>query len=477
MKNPIASEEDPDLKRSGAKGCLWTIGIACIVFLLIASSILSYWVVRENNDRKILNAQLDELRNRGIPLDNASALKWYQDNTDATDVQAWEEIFAVTSSKEFLEWSRGIESFDPKAVGAGWTESGWIGEGNERDLVAKTVDLRRRIHELARKKVPVQFLREFDSINTLLPQAQESRTIQRLLGTEFQVAFADRDSYACRQAIEAGLDLPHLFRSDPWIVCHMISIAHRWVAMQNIRQAVAYDVLSEEDLEALLTRLASEPSAMERLPQMIRGERAAVMEAMQNPSQYVDSFGGSGAQQALMTLLGRASSRDTYHLLQYYDDIEALDVSNIDRLVKQAAQIDEAIRLQIRSAGVLEMNDWRISSLLLPAVEAMVNALVRDVVQDRFTRHALAIRLYQKRQGRFPATLSDLSEIDFDSNEFLPWGGKPFGYRVEEGDAILWATTPKDGSSTSQNPPAIDSQTGDQELRKQFYLRIRPPAK
>jgi hypothetical protein len=123
------------------------------------------------------------------------------------------------------------------------------------------------------------------------------------------------------------------------------------------------------------------------------------------------------------------------------------------------------------------MNDWRITSVSLPSINAIVTALVRDVVQDRFTRHALAIRLYQKRQGRFPATLNDLAEIGFDTNQYLPWGGKPFGYRIEDEDAVLWATIPQDGSSTSDNPPAIDSKTGDQELRKQFYLRIQPSAK
>lgn len=469
-------DEDPDIKRSGAKGCLWTVGIVSIAVLLIASSLLSYWVIRENNGRKLVNAKLEELRNRGIPLDNASSLEWYQANTDPTDVRAWEEIFAATSSNEFSEWSQGIEAFDPKAVGTGWTESGWTGEAAERNLLAKTVDLRHRIRELAKKRVPVRFLREIDSVNTLLPQAQQSRTVQRLLGSEFQVAFADRDSKACRESIEAGLDIPYLFRSDPWIVCHMISVAHRGVAMRNILQAIAYDVFSEEDLDAILTRLASEPPTLDRLPLMIRGERATIMEVMQDPNNY-QVFDGKGANQSFQAMLGRASSRDLLHLLEFFDAIEALDISDIDQLVTQAREIDKTIRLQISSAGILDSNDWRITSVSLPPFNAMVTALVQDVVQERFTRHALAIRLYQKRQSRFPATLNDVSEIGFDTRQYLPWGGKPFGYCVEEGDAILWATIPQDGSSTSDNPPAIDSQAGDQELRKQFYLRIRPSVK
>ncbi|MFO0012222.1 MAG: hypothetical protein ACK553_05730 [Planctomycetota bacterium] len=467
---------DSESKHSGTVGCLRTAGILVLILLLLGAILVSVWVVQESNDRKLVKAKLDELSRRGVPIDNASLAAWYRSNTDSTDTQAWEKILSEVSSKEFTEWTLGIEAFDTKAVGAGWTETGWTGESAERNLVAKTVDLRRRIHELVKKRSPVQFIQQFDGLNTLLPQVQQSRTVQRLLGTEFQVAFADRDSTACRQAIEAGLDLPRLFENDPWLVSTLIEVAHRGVAMQYIRQAVEHDVLSDEDLEAILTRLTTEPRTLDRWSQIIWGERAIITEVANNPNKY-NIFDRSGPGQSFQAMLGRASSRDICHLLEYYEKLEALDVSDIDVLVKKASEIDEAVKLQIKDAGILGLNHWRITSAVIPSGYAIVNALVREVVQERFTRHGLAIRLYEKRNGQLPDSLVALREVGLDSMQWKPWGGKPFGYRIEEGDAVLWATIPQDGPITSDQPPEIDGGIGDNQQRKMFYLRIRRIAK
>lgn len=462
----------PDEKQSGAKGCVWTAGIVSLVLFLAFSVAITLWAVRESSDRKRVRSMLDALSDRGAPIDDASLDLWYRSHTDPADASAWQRILAEVSAKEFQEMCQGIEVFSVQAEGAGWTESGWLGEAAERNLIANTEDLRHRIHELSRKRVSIQFPIEFDAFNTLLPQAQQMRTVQRLLATEFQVAFADRDSGACRESIEAGLGLSHVFSNDPWMVSHLINVAHRSMAMQYIRQAVEYDVLNEKDLAKVMDRLSAETLPLDRWPFMIQGERASVLEAMKDPTT-ISGFVGAGSSKTFLSILAGTSSRSLRNLLEHFEVLESLDVSDIDRLQARVMEIENTLQLDIRNAGLLAITDWQLIGSLAPAASSLTVALIRDTVQERFTRHALAIRQFEKRFGRWPLSLDELQEVGFDSNSWKPWGGKPFGFRTEDGDAVLWATIPQDGATTAANPPKIATATGDDALRRNFYLRIR----
>jgi hypothetical protein len=113
---------------------------------------------------------------------------------------------------------------------------------------------------------------------------------------------------------------------------------------------------------------------------------------------------------------------------------------------------------------------------MMPAFSAIADALVRDVVMERFARHGLAIRIYQKRHGRFPENLEQLLDVGLDSQAAKPWGGKPFGYVDRDGEVVLWATIPQDGPITSDEPPEIEEES-EESLRKWFHLRFRTPKK
>lgn len=468
MAGITKADEDPDTKRSGAKGCLWGIGIIVIGLILIASIFVSFWSVRQSGDRKIVQRKLDELRNRGAPVDNASLEARYRSKTDPSDAPAWLQIFSEVQSPEFKEWSRGVHLFDYTAEGSQWSESSWTGEAAERNLIAKTEDLRRRIHELAHKRTAVQFVTRIDGMNTSLEHAQNLRQVQRLLSTEFQVAFADRDSQDCRESIEASLEVAQICREDPFLISHLVNAALHAIALEHIRRAIEYDVLTEEDLASLLDTMTHDELTLSRFSSAMQGERVFGLEAARNPEAY-DLFNSGNAGK----FLGVPTHRDMIHLLEFYEAIENIDTSDIDRFQKQAADTQNNLELNIRNAGPL-LFDWIVTSQITPAVEAFATAIIRDVVMERFVRHGLAIRIYQKRYDRFPENLEQLREVGLDSAAWKPWGGQPFGYRIEEGSAILWATIPQDGSSTSPSPPTqLDIDSDPSGLRKLFLLKIR----
>jgi hypothetical protein len=465
---------ESDSQRSGTKGCLWTVGILFLVVLLVFSSLLSWWAIQEGRDRKLVESASAELRNRGAPVDRESLEAIYESKTDPTDAPAWNRIFGELQSAEFQEWSQGVEVFDNKAQGAGWTETAWTGEAAERNLVAKTEDLRRRIRELVRKPNAVRFINEFDGFMTVLSHAQQQRSVQRLIATEFQVAFADRDSAACREAIQTALGVAHLSRGDPFLVSHLIIVACHGVAMTDIQRAIEYDVLNEQDLEAVWEMIANDELSIQRLPWMIQGERALGLSVIEDPTK-INGFLDSSSQ-GYMKWVG-PSNRDILNLLTFYEDFENLDVSDIDIWQIEASRLSNSIETRVRKAGLLELRHWLVTSSILPSGSALVEALVRDVVLERFTRLALAMRLYEKRHGQFPDTLEALNEVGFDPKNSKPWGGKPFGYRLEDGVAILWGTPPRVGPHTSDEPPQLDDTSADFSIQRMFYRRLRPMSK
>jgi hypothetical protein len=454
---------------------MWIFWALVAVLLLPCAGVFSIWASRQSRDGKILKSMIAELKKRGAPIDNESLFAQYRSKTDPTDVPAWQQVFAELKSPEFRDGCKGIELFDPNAEKTAWTESSWTGEAAERNLIDKTVDLRRRIHELAKKRNAVQFLQEFDGVRTLLSEIQSMRDVQRLLSTEFQVAFADRDSRACRESIEAQLDLALVCREDPILVSQMVNIALRGIAMHNIQRAVEYDVLTEEDLVSLLERMSNEELPLSRLSKMVDGERVMALEVAKNPVESGLFEEGKKPMGSLGTIVGLPTNRDVVHLLEVFESMEDVNVSDIDQLRALASTNEANLQSEIGRAGLSQV-DWILTGLMMPAFSAIADALVRDVVMERFARHGLAIRIYQKRHGRFPENLEQLLDIGLDSRVAKPWGGKPFGYLNRDGEVVLWATIPQDGPITSDEPPEIEEES-EESLRKWFHLRFRAPKK
>ncbi|MBU6238250.1 MAG: hypothetical protein KGQ51_10500 [Planctomycetes bacterium] len=458
---------------SGKRGCMWIFWALVALLILPCAGVFSIWASRQSRDGKFLRKMINDLKERGAPIDNETLLAQYRSRTDPSDAPAWQQVFAELKSTEFKEWCKGIELFDPTVEGTAWTDSSWTGEAAERNLIAKTVDLRRRIHELTMKRSAVQFLQDFNGIQTQLNEIQSMRDVQRLLSTEFQVAFADRDSKACLASIEAQLDLALVCREDPFMVSQLVNLAIRGIAMHNIQRAIEYDVLTEEDLVSLLDRMSSEELPLSRLSKMIAGERVIALEAAKNPLESGVFEEANKPMGSLGSIVGIPTNRDIIHLLEVFESMEDLNVSDIDQLRTLAASNDANLQSQISRAGLAQM-DWILTSLMMPAFSALAEALVRDVVRERFIRHGLAIRIYQKRHGRFPENLEQLLDVGLDSRVAKPWGGKPFGYLNRDGEVVLWATIPQDGPITSDEPPEIEEES-EESLRKWFHLRFRAP--
>lgn len=459
--------------RSRAKNCLRLLGVLAILLMLAISGLLIAWAVRESGDRTILRKKYADLRARGAPVDNASMTHWYHAMTDATDVAEWQSIFAEMRSQEFSQWCTGVAGLDSQNDERADTRSTWANEPMKRNLIAKTEPLRARIRELVAKRTPVQFVTHFDSISTQLPHLQDLKRVQQLLAIAFQVAFVDRDPKNCYSTINAMLGVSQLCGKEPLFVSHRENLVLHDMALRKIHLAIEYDTLNEEQIDELLKTMSRDEIALHRLSHMVQGERAAMIEVAENLAKYPGFDMTSYSERTLPEILVQTTNRDIVHLLDFYEAVEKFDISNIDLLQLQSLEHSKDIDNRVRSAKTWEKMDWAITSRLTPSVITTLEALVLNAVQERFIRTALAIRLYRKRFGRYPDDLESLRAIGFDSERWKPWGGKPFGYRVCDGEVILWGTHPQEGQFTTEDPPHLDERSALLDEQKKLYVLLQ----
>ena len=66
------------------------------------------------------------------------------------------------------------------------------------------------------------------------------------------------------------------------------------------------------------------------------------------------------------------------------------------------------------------------------------------------------VRRFQHDNAAWPESLADLQQYGLDANQLMPAGKKPFGYRVEEGQALMWGFDLHNNDSVPAEPPVTD---------------------
>ena len=127
--------------------------------------------------------------------------------------------------------------------------------------------------------------------------------------------------------------------------------------------------------------------------------------------------------------------------------------------------------------NVFQKFDTLITAMMSPAVAAASGAFVREAAQRRIAALCIGIRLYEKRNGKMPTSLDDLKslelgELTLDLAALLPPGGKPFGYRVEDDQVLVWGFDANQASETPSKPPPIEDGVPHAEMNKIWIWRL-----
>ncbi len=488
------------MKKRSNFGCwLWAIGLVVgIPLLLLIVGILVFFG-RERSARNELTKRLDRLVAQGLPVDDASLLEFNKSMTSSEDTRAWQGVFKQFESPEFKQSSKGVPLFDGlvemniPAPGEKWpqriageelaafsddsdlgatdldlqdqgfsaVEENVIVESEVRDFLANWSELHHKIAMLSLKQLEpeakgVQFIAQFESLNTLLPCVQSLREAARLLSLRGQIALYDRDSKQVKNAIEALLGCSRTLQGEPILISQLVSIAIDGMAMELLKTGLEHDVLDEQELLALLPLFRAGVDIGPQWRIAIQGERAMGLPVFENPA-----LAGDGAARI------PARSRDALYFLDAMERVLKIPEDDFDSFLA-ALDAEEQKTDELVHGGILTMLDSVLTSLLTPAYRAAGSAFVRRAVQHRMAVTCIGIRLYEKRQGKLPAKLDDLISLQVDGTSFdlttlLPAGGKPFGYRVDQQEAVVWGgnlrldpATPAEPLPTAEGEPNAD---------------------
>ena len=505
-------------KRTGL-GC-WFWGFCFVIGLPLLLTIIGVliFVGRESSARRQLNSRLEQLTAQGMPIDDATLLDFSNGLTSSQYTEAWQDVFQQFESQEFKQAISGVPLFDGKisaeipAPGDSWPVDKWLDQGaasgqvsidqvtadqttdlagsseetesqvgvdeqqsglgmgvlppdelgideqTVRRFLANWSELHDRIYQLSIKQLEpgtkgVRFIQQFDSVNTLLPTTQSIREAARMLSLRGQVALYDRDAAQTRRSIEGLLGCSRAISDEPLLVSQLVVTAIESMSLSLLKTGLEHDVLDESDLLALLPRFRQGIRIAPQWKLALQGERALALPVFSNPS-----LAGRNTPPML------ARSRDALNYLDHIERIIAIPDDDMDRFMKELSDEEKKIN-DLSRGGLLSMMDTMLTSLMLPASGAVGSAFVRRSVQNRMAVLCIAARIYEIRNGKWPASLEDLKTLELDGAainpaEFMPAGGKPFGYKLEEGKVVLWGgnvrldpTTPPEPLSVSEGEP------------------------
>lgn len=441
----------PKVRRSFVWRLLkWTL-YAGGFFAIVLVSILIWLVLRDRSAAAQVQARIDQLKAEGLPYDNASLAEYYARETDDRDVERWLAALKLVKSDLFLQSTRDIGPWKEDA----WepvlsTAEPWPDEARTAQFLEKWSELRDEVRQLALRDRKVRLPIVFDSILTDVSWAQEVRQLSRLFWVEAHVAIRNRQSAATRDAILTLFGCARAVEGEPLLLSQLMSTALESVATEQLRYALAADALDPDDLKLVQARLERRPGLDALWKATWYGERGGALPLFTQQREYLGKIHGSdtGFEFPLR-------SHDALALLNVFDRALHLPTDDFDELYAESHHLVNQLDEEFRSRNWLEQFDTMFSSLLMPAIASTGEVFIRREMLARLALLGIGVRLYEDEHGTLPDTLDQLSEVGLDLSKLTPMGDKPFGYRKEDGRAVLWGFQVRLEQSTPAEPPQV----------------------
>ncbi len=288
-------------------------------------------------------------------------------------------------------------------------------------------------------------------IGYLLPSLGKYRNFARLNGSRMYLAHQAGDDAEMAQAYEETLALARISSHGSFLIEYLVGIAIDQLAFNELRNELVERVPSEEVLVRLLA--AMDRQQMPPIRQIVEGERLAVLDTIQwthtddgrgsgrlitsNLSQLSGMWGGLGGSTGswlqdagswkIMNLGGAAfpsKAANIRKVTQIFDLIEGAMGKPFYQRDNAEATVDALTEALPQRYVLLRM--------MLPATGKAMQSNDHEVACREGTRAMIAVELYKKRYGTYPATIDELSPRILARPPIDPFTGKGFGYRVLE---------------------------------------------
>ncbi|WP_169977412.1 hypothetical protein [Tautonia rosea] len=320
-----------------------------------------------------------------------------------------------------------------------------------------------------------------ETIELLLPEIQESRSLARLISLRVRMAVLDGDTEGAVHWLQTGYAMARHVGRGPTLIQWLVG-----VAITGVMNEALIELIQAEGTPSLYWALTNLPRPMIDLDEAIEGERSLVermfpeLLELDGPAwsaergrifldrladQLQGLTGSTSSDQSSMTLLLTSLITRNYPeakrelIASGRDEVEveampAIQVVGILAWRDYVALSDDVYKwvslpswdatLGIKTTYSYPTIEEKLSRpglslflLISPALESVLMAQTRTDRQLAALRCVEAIRLYaDAHDGRFPPSLEAIEEAPAPLD---PATGAPFGYEVEGEEAALTA--------------------------------------
>lgn len=400
---------------------LFVIGMIYTIFQVAYS-------VREWQGRRMFSQAVDDLNGKGIPTNSEAMDLAYSAATSDADTEAWLDLFEKLKSDEFKEAARGIPHFDTSVEQAEGediydTSKDWKHATTAVHFVEIQRDYIEQIRKLAAAPQPVQFPIYFESMNTLLPEVQDSRGLARLVCLDAQVAIYLGDS---QRAYDDFVTLHHLVRhveTVPFSICLLVTKSIKSMALSILQKGIEQDLFTDTQLEAIDKILLENCDIGEEWRMSCERDLGMLIPVFLNPAL--------ASQKKSKALPARG--HDGVYYIELMTRLAQIPTTDWDVFYHSVCEEDVRFKRDVRSwRGMI---DLILTSLVAPAIPTLAEITIDRAQHYRQARLGVAIRLFQHKYGKLPVSLSELPPFDPDVRAFRQ---QPFGYRLTPTGATLW---------------------------------------
>jgi len=193
-------------------------------------------------------------------------------------------------------------------------------------------------------------------------------------------------------------------------------------------------------------------------------------QAMESPTYRMTTT----ATWDLLSLIGQVKNTLTSDTLEQYSQAP-------DRMRQFDYDLPRRLTSSITDVPFARSNQLVQSAM--PTLQPLADTFFRLQMQRNWTTTAIGIKQFRLQFGRFPSSLTELSQVGLTSDEWTAvitpvYGAElSFGYKVaaDQSEAILWTLSPQraidSGVGISKQPPSELEQLAD--MNQQMEVRIR----
>lgn len=452
--------------KSGAGKPRWMIALVVLLASLavLCGGPVTLWTWRRSNAFAELEERRDALRERGLPVDDASLEAYRVELMGQQNSERWMAILETVDSPAFAATYEQVpvlgvvEDEQPFVPGQPYPHDQQV-----RAFLESNQALRQEIHDVTAGSGAIWTEIEFDSFNTLLTYVQASRGVARLISLEFDDAVRRGDGGQVFRSLQSLIGISRSLEQEPVLIAQLVHIALTAMAVQKVKVAVEENLLDDAQLGEVLKQLRTFDDFGRRYRLAIAGERAMALPVFDDLDRFSDTVGEIPAKFNQRPI-------DALATLDIFAQAEAIPDDDLDSYYNAIVALNDSMEQQFSEAGLLRRFDTLMTNLLMPALAAYGKAVVRHVMQVRLAKLGVAVRLYEKREGELP---DQLEQVIAQSalGPVRPYGSDHFGFRISEGNVELWGGEIESPGDQIPDSPASLDETQDSDAIWHWVIR------